>query len=83
MRTILFIVQKEFRQIFRHRTMLPILFLMPFVQLLILPHAADYEVRNINLQVVDRDASGFSRQLISQFEASDHFRIVAISDHKA
>ena len=36
MRTILFILQKEFLQIFRNKAMLPIIFVMPIVQLLVL-----------------------------------------------
>jgi ABC-2 type transport system permease protein len=46
MRTIL-IIQKEFRQIFRNKAMLPIIFILPFVQLLILSNAASFEVKNI------------------------------------
>jgi len=79
MRTIFFILQKEFRQIFRHRTMLPILFFMPFLQLVILSNAADYEIKNISLLVVDLDHSSFSRKLIGKFQASDHFNVVGIS----
>jgi ABC-2 type transport system permease protein len=48
MRTIL-IIQKEFRQIFRNKAMLPIIFILPFVQLLILSNAASFEVKNIKL----------------------------------
>ncbi len=33
MRTILFLVQKEFLQVFRNKTMLPLLLVMPVVQL--------------------------------------------------
>ena len=40
MRTILFILQKEFIQIFRNKAMLPIIFMLPIVQLLILANAA-------------------------------------------
>lgn len=76
MRTILFIVQKEFLQVFRNRTMLPLLFVIPFVQLLILPHAADYEIRNINLVVVDQDHSALSMRLAARLDASPYFRVV-------
>jgi len=79
MRTIFFILQKEFRQIFRHRTMLPILFVLPFIQLLILSNAADYEIKNISLLIIDLDHSSFSRRLIGKFQASDHFELVGIS----
>ncbi len=49
---------------------------MPVVQLLILPLAADYEVKNINIAVVDHDHSTYSRQLISKITASRYFNLV-------
>jgi len=76
MRTILFIIRKEFTQIFRNKGMLPILFVLPFIQLVLLSFAADYEVRNIKLHILDNDHSQASRQLISHFAANPHFIIV-------
>lgn len=55
--------------------MLPILFIMPFVQLTILPFAADYEIKNIRLTIVDLDQSVLSRQLASHFQASPFFEV--------
>lgn len=75
MRTILFIIQKEFIQIFRDKTMLPIIFVIPIVQLLILSYTATFEIKNVNLVVVDQDMSTESRQLISKFEGSAFFKI--------
>lgn len=76
MRTILFIIQKEFRQIFRNKAMLPIIFVLPFVQLLILSNAASFEVKNIKFSYVDSDHSAASRELIGKFQSSDYFIIV-------
>ena len=45
MRTILFIIQKEFIQVFRNKAMLPIIFVVPIVQLLILVNAATFEMK--------------------------------------
>ncbi|MBL7744782.1 MAG: ABC transporter permease [Chitinophagaceae bacterium] len=75
MRTLKFLLQKEFRQIFRDPSILRIIFVMPMIQLLILPWAADYEVKDINLSVVDHDHSDYSRQLISKITASGYFRL--------
>lgn len=75
MRTLRFLLQKEFRQIFRDPSILRIIFVMPMIQLLILPWAADYEVKDINLSVVDHDHSSYSRQLVSKIGASGYFRI--------
>lgn len=76
MKTILFIIQKEFRQIFRNKAMLPIIFVLPLVQLLILSNAASFEIKNIKFSYVDNDHSEASRELISKFEASKYFNIV-------
>lgn len=76
MRTILFIIQKEFRQIFRNKAMLPIIFVLPFIQLLVLSNAASFEVKNIKFSYVDNDHSLASRELISKFQSSDYFIIV-------
>ena len=75
MRTILLIIEKEFKTIFRDRFMLPVIFVMPFVQLLILVHAATFEMKNIDVVIVDQDLSGTSRQLTSKFEGSPFFRL--------
>jgi ABC-2 type transport system permease protein len=75
MRKILFIVQKEFKQIFRNKAMLPIIFVMPIVQILVLSHAATFEVKNIRLGIVDQDRSVQSRSLIGKFQASSYFLI--------
>lgn len=46
---------------------------MPVIQLMVLPWAADYEVKNIKLAVTDQDHSEYSRQLINKITASGYF----------
>jgi ABC-2 type transport system permease protein len=79
MRTIIYILQKEFIQIFRNRIMLPIIFAMPVIQLLILAYAATYDLKNINVWIVDLDQSSASRELVGKFEGSSFFTIKAYS----
>ncbi|PVX47153.1 ABC-2 type transport system permease protein [Flavobacterium sp. 103] len=76
MKTILFIIQKEFKQIFRNKGMLPIIFVLPLIQLLILSNAASFEIQNIKFSYIDHDHSAASRELISKFQASKSFLIV-------
>ncbi len=73
MRTLKFILQKEFRQIFRDPSIIRLIFIMPVIQLIVLPWAADYEMKNIKISVVDKDHSGYSRNLISKITASGYF----------
>ena len=75
MRTLRFLLRKEFRQIFRDKAIVAMIFFMPMVQLILMPLAADYEVRNINLSVVDHDKSPYSQKLISKILASGYFRL--------
>ncbi len=77
MRSLKFLLQKEFRQIFRNRSILMLIFVMPVVQLLILPLAADYEIKNINISIVDHDNSEYSQRLIDKIDASHYFKITS------
>jgi ABC-2 type transport system permease protein len=79
MRTLKFLLQKEFRQIFRDPSIIRIIFIMPIIQLMILPWAADYEIKNIKLAVVDYDHSDYSRQLTNKITASGYFIITDYS----
>lgn len=76
MKTIGYIIQKEFKQIMRNKGMLPIIFVLPLLQLLILSNAATFEVKNILFSYVDYDKSTSSNALLDQFRASSYFTIV-------
>jgi len=73
MRTLRFLLQKEFRQIFRDPGILRVILIMPVIQLLILPWAADFEIKKIKLAVVDHDHSEYSRHLINKITSSSYF----------
>lgn len=76
MRTLKFLLIKEFKQIFRNKAILALIMAMPVMQLLILPLAADYEIKNINLVVIDNDHSSLSRDMVTTIIASGYFRLV-------
>lgn len=77
MKTLQFLLQKEFRQIFRNPAILRLIIAMPFVQLLVLPLAADFETKNINIAVVNEDFTPYSQTLISKIVASGYFVLVS------
>ncbi len=83
MKTIGYIVQKEFRQIFRNKAMLPIIFVMPILQLLILSNAATFDIKNIRLSYVDNNRTSTSRALINSFDASDYFKVLGMEPSHA
>ena len=76
MRTILYIVRKEFLQIMRNKTMLPMIFALPLIQLIILVNAATLDMKNIDLIIVDKDISSLSAKLVEKFSHSPFFSIV-------
>jgi ABC-2 type transport system permease protein len=80
MRILIVLLKKEFRQIFRDKSILAIIFMMPIVQLIIMPLAANYEVKKINLAIVDHDRSTFTQKLISKITSSDYFRLQSYSN---
>jgi ABC-2 type transport system permease protein len=72
-----FILQKEFRQIFRDKIILAMMFAVPTIQLIIFPMAANFEVKNIHLVYVDHDHSSYSQKLINKIASSGYFKIVS------
>lgn len=73
MRRLLFIVQKEFIQIFNNKAILPLMTVVPMAQLMFLSFAANNEVKNVRVAVVDQNHSVYSRQLIAKVATSDRF----------
>jgi ABC-2 type transport system permease protein len=80
MRILKILLEKEFRQIFRNPAILRMIFMMPAVQLLIMPLAADYEVKRVNIVVVDYDHSTYSKNLVNKITATDYFNLVDYTD---
>lgn len=69
------IIKKEFRQISRNKVMIPLLFVMPILQMIVLSYAADFDLKNVQMAVVDLDQSVSSRSLIQKFTASGYFTL--------
>jgi len=72
-----YLIEKEFKLIQRNRVLPIIIFVMPVIFLLLLPFAADFEVKNIRLAVVDNDYSTYSKRFIEKIGSSNYYQIVA------
>lgn len=74
-----YLLEKEFKQ-FKRNPFLPRLVVMfPLMVLLIFPLVANFEVKNMNLSVIDHDKSSYSRDLIQKIESSGYFKLTDIS----
>lgn len=54
---------------------LRLILVMPIIQLILIPLAADYEVKNIRLAIIDQDHSPYSEQLTNRLAASNYLNI--------
>lgn len=73
MRTIIDIIRKEFIQLRRDPRMIPIIFIAPIIQLVVIGYAVTFDVKNISLVICDLDKSQMSREFYTSFEASGYF----------
>ena len=78
MRTILFLMRKEFLQVFRDKATVFQIFFIPVVQLLILSNAATFDIKSTALAVVDEDRSTVSAGLIQRLEGGGRFSVVRL-----
>ena len=76
MSTLRFLLEKEFRQLLRNRQLIRTLLLAPLIQLILLPLAADYSVKNVEIAVTDNDHSPTSQRLIAKITSSGYFKLV-------
>ena len=83
MRTLRFLLRKEYLQIFRDHIMVAQLLLLPCIQLALLANAATFEIRSARLVVVDEDRSATSRGLVDRMRAAGRFELVGSTSSAA
>ncbi|MDR1897585.1 MAG: ABC transporter permease [Prevotellaceae bacterium] len=74
-----YLIEKEFKQFARNIFMPRLIVILPCLMMLILPWAADLEIKNINLSIVDNDHSTYSLRLINKIKSSGYFSLVNLS----
>jgi len=77
LKTVLYILQKEFIQVFRDKALLPMILIVPVMQLLVLSYAATFEIKMVRLVAVDFDKSGVSHRIIDRFNGSPFYKLAA------
>jgi ABC-2 type transport system permease protein len=80
MRILFQVIVKEFLQLRRDRKILPMIFIAPILQLVLFGYAANLDVAEIPLLLVDLDRSAESRGLVERFTGSGYFRLVGYED---
>jgi ABC-2 type transport system permease protein len=80
LRRVLKLAKKEFIQLLRDRQLLPVVFVLPIVQLILFGYVVRTEIKNIATIVVDHDKTIESRRLIKDFTNAGYFTIVEESN---
>ena len=81
MRTLLVLLDKEFRQFFRNPFLPKMVVMFPLMIMFIIPWVTTMDVRHIGVSVVDNDRTAASRRLIQKIDASDYFTLHDVAEH--
>jgi len=73
MNTLKFLLEKEFKQMFRNKLIPRLIVMYPIMVMLVFPWAISFEIRNIRIDVVDHSRSSYSRRLTDKIAASHYF----------
>ena len=77
MQRLRFLVWKEFLELRLNPRLFGVVVVAPIIQLTMLGYAATTDIHDVPIVVADGDRSARSRELISKFEASPNFSVVA------
>ena len=65
-----YLLEKEFKQFIRNSFLPKLIILLPFMATLIFPLAANFDVKDIRISIIDHDHSTYSHQLIEKIKSS-------------
>lgn len=78
-----YLLEKEFKQIQRNKFLPRVVLILPFVSLALFPLVANFEIKDVNLALVDNNHSSYSERLIQKTISSGYFRLTNVSpDYK-
>lgn len=69
-----YLIEKEFKQLLRNKFLPRLILMFPLMVLLFLPLAANFEIKNINITIMDNDSSTYSTRLIQKIVSSGYFK---------
>ena len=71
-----YLVEKEFKQMWRNPIIPRLIILFPCMMMIVMPWAANLEIKYNNLCVVDNDHTILSRRLIEKTASTEYFNLV-------
>jgi ABC-2 type transport system permease protein len=77
LRRIRLLMWKEFTQLLRDRSMLPMIFILPIIQLVLFGYVIGTDVKDLRTAVLDQDNTTASHRVVEGFTSSGYFVEVA------
>lgn len=74
-----FLLEKEFKQILRNSFLPKMIIIMPLMMMLVSPWAANQEIKDLRLSIVDNDHSTYSDRLVRKITSSGYFKLTNVS----
>lgn len=72
------LLKKEIRLMKRNPIIPKVVFIMPFMVMLVIPLVANLDVKNVNVAVIDNDKSQLSRRIISDISAAQYLTVITV-----
>jgi len=72
------LIRKELLQITRNSLIVKVIVMAPIIQLVVLVFAANFEIKNLDIGIIDRDNTAISASLKKSFVSSGYFRLLGI-----
>jgi ABC-2 type transport system permease protein len=69
------IAKKEFKQLLRDKRLLFVILFFPIFLLVIFGYAVNFDVKNIQIAVLDKSNTGLSRTFVNSFLSSNYFQL--------
>lgn len=75
-----YLIKKEFIEIFRQKELLPLIFIAPIIQIIILGYVVKTDIKNIPVEIINLTSNRNAAQIINRINNTPLFRVKAISD---
>ena len=75
-----YLIKKEFKLLARNKIVPGMLVVLPLMAMLVFPWAANQEIRNVRVEVVDNDRSPLSSRIVDEIGGSAYFNVTGMSE---
>ena len=75
--------KKEFKHLLRDKRLLFVMIFLPIFLLVIFGYAVNFDVKNIQLSVLDKDQSELSRSYVNSISSSSYFHVVSYLENNS